>query len=163
MGPVAVYLPLGEYLQQQATGSLRSAHYALLAAVYGTAAVIAVCSVVRTRPLQWRAVAGLLAVSLLLVTSLAVQRLAEMHANGGFPYRLHLIAAWVTASIALSATAWTALIVDSLRARRHDWLTIVALVAMTLNASSVGIAFWPVLARMWRDFYSFILATFAGY
>jgi hypothetical protein len=164
MGPVAVYLPLGEYLQQQATGSVLWAHYALLVAVYGTAAVIAVCSVFRTRPLLWRAVPSLLAVSLVLVATLAVQRLAEMHGNGGFqPYRLRVIAGWVTTSIALSATAWTALIADSLRARWHDWLTVLTVVAMTLNAISIGVAFWPILARIWRDFYSFILAIFAWY
>jgi hypothetical protein len=157
VGPVAAYLPLAVWLQQPVWGPWLTAHYVCLSLIYGIAALVAFRSVLRTEPRRWRAILGLLTMSLLLVALLGAFRLAEMHANALSQYRLHLIAAWVTTSIVLAAAAWTALFADSLRATWHDWLAVVALITMTLNSLSLGIAFWPVLARLWADFYSAIV------
>jgi hypothetical protein len=160
MGPVAVYLPIAEWLQQPALGLWPATHYVLMVLIYGVAGLAGFRSIRQTEPLRWRGVFVLLTISLVLVASLAGYRLAEILALSGFRYGLLLIAAWVCTSIALSVAAWTALFADRLRARSNDWLTVMAIVAMTLNSLSTGIAFWPVMARIWRDFYSFILAIF---
>jgi hypothetical protein len=152
-GPLAAYILLRELPPMSRRPAIDNASWAAFSLVGSVVSGIAIYA---TKSWRWRIVCGFLVAALASFFFLNAYRAAEIYGYAGYRYRLHAIALWGSLVIAAAAAALVAAIVDVASRTNRDWLHWLAIIALSLDATTCAQAFGEIISRCWQDCFAHV-------